>query len=58
MHSFLQEYGSLLMVFAACTGLFLSGLISNNRERARQAKVGVSMHPLSKNSSDFRESQR
>ena len=47
MHSFLQDYGSLLMLFAACTGLFISGLISGNRERTRRARTGAGVQPVS-----------
>ncbi len=49
MHNFLQDYGSLLMVFAACTLLFISGLISNNRERARRARAGAGVHSIPEN---------
>ena len=37
MHSFFQEYGSLLMGSVVCLALFLSGLISINREKAKRA---------------------
>ncbi len=37
MHSFMQEYGSLLIVFIVCVALFFSGLISINREKAKRA---------------------
>ena len=39
MHSFLQDYGSLLIGVGVCAALFLTGMVSIWREEARRAKA-------------------